>query len=334
MNTKLIALAALLVAFVSIAPAQVALTSTSLSVAVADTTSTSVVLASATGVLANGYLFVDLEAMQVLGSYSSGTTIPVRRGASSTTARAHLSAAVVYVVTPGNQARSAFRTYTPSGACGLPTPPSTTLARTNEFILPVFNILTGESVDCVTGASGAPQWTRILPSSITMGQSTIKAPYTAFTTLSPPNAIATTSVTNVNGTIYFSQIFVPTNATLTGACVLNGGTVGTDKWIFGLYNSNGQVVANTALTGTTSATASKYQCIAFTATVSVYGPNNYFIALQGGTSATDNFQTYATAGAPTNYGTQSQTGTFGTMAAMTTPTVTFTAAKGPLMILY
>jgi hypothetical protein len=321
-------LALLLVAGLS---AQTAPVSTTLSAVIADTTANVIALTSATNVLAQGFLYVDGEVMQVTGSYVSGTLIPVRRGASSTRATPHLNLATVYVTLPGIQSRLALRDYDPWGACGN-IPGSTTLARSNELILPVINILTGDQFDCVTGASGAPQWTRIKVGT-SLAAVTTNKPYTAFTTLSSPNAIATTSVTDVAGTIWFSQLYVPYSATLTGACVLNGATVGTDKWIVALYNSNGVLVANSATAGTTTATASKYQCIAFAATVTVYGPGTYYAALQGN-GTTDNFQAYATGGAPTNYGTQSQTGTFGTVAAMTTPTVTFTTAKGPLMMVY
>ena len=113
---------------------------------------------------------------------------------------------------------------------------------------------------------------------------------------------------------------------------MNGATVGTDKVIYILYDASGVAIANTAIAGTTTATASKYQCANFVTAVSVQGPSTYFIAVQPN-GTTDNFQTYAANGAPTNYGTNSQTGTFATLANIT-PTVTFSANKGPLMMLY
>ena len=159
-------------------------------------------------------------------------------------------------------------------------------------------------------------------------------PYAAFTTLSPANPIATNSTTHVAGTIWFSQIFIPRTVVLTGACQLNGATVTTDNSIVALYDSGGSLMANSVLTGVADASyASIYQCQAFTAKVIVPGPATYFAALQT-QNTTDNFQSYAAGSAPTNYGTQSQTGTFGTLAAMTTPTTTFTANKGPLMQVY
>ncbi len=85
--------------------------------------------------------------------------------------------------------------------------------------------------------------------------------------------------------------------TLTGACVLNGATVGTDKWIFALYDSSGALLANTAIAGVTTATASKYQCIAFTATVQVAGPMSYYIAVQGN-GTTDTFSLTPLAACP------------------------------------
>ena len=165
-----------------------------------------------------------------------------------------------------------------------------------------------------------------------LGQFTTTSPYTQFTTISPPNAIATNSTTNTNGGIFWSAIFIPTGTTLTGACILNGITVGTDKRILALYSAGGNLLANTATAGTTTATASKYQCIAFTATVTVAGPQTYFLASQAN-GTTDNFQTYAASSVPTGYVTGTQAGTFGTLAAIT-PGTSFTANDGPLMMVY
>lgn len=149
---------------------QTAMTTTTLSVAVTDTTSATVTLASATNVASGGYIYVDNEAMQVLSSYVSGTLIPVRRGASSTRVATHASSTTVYVVASGNQARSGFRTYSPAGSC----------TRTNEFILPVLNILTGDTFDCQ-----GSQWGQLLTQYVPPTQCTF-APTTLTTTNTYP----------------------------------------------------------------------------------------------------------------------------------------------------
>ena len=162
-------------------------------------------------------------------------------------------------------------------------------------------------------------------------QVTVSQPYTAFTTWAANPSVATNTTTLVNGTIWWSQLYIPVNATLTGACMWN--VVGaTDKYIYILFNSAGSVVANSATAGTTAAGSGLYQCIPFTGTVAVTGPQTYYIGMQGnGTTAT--FGTYPTGSAPPNYGTNNQAGTFGTVAGIT-PTTTFVANKGPVMSVY
>ena len=73
-----------------------ALTRTTLSAAVA-LGDRDIVVASATGIVANDLVKVDEEFMQVLSTYVSGTTIPVRRGQNGTAQVAHpTSAGVVH----------------------------------------------------------------------------------------------------------------------------------------------------------------------------------------------------------------------------------------------
>ncbi len=297
--------------------AQTATTQTTLSAAQTVNQNT-VTLTSATGVTAwNGTnvvtaLFVDNEYEEIT-TLVSGTTYNVRRGAQGTRKTGHASGAVVWIGPPSYFDNGP---YDLTGSCTASTVTNT----------PRPNIRTGNLQRCIGGV-----WvTGIMQEQVGMGHAGY--PYTTFTTISVPNGIATSSVTDVAGKIWASQLYIPSNATLTGACVLNGATVGTDKWIFALYDASGALVANTATAGVTTATASKYQCIAFTATVQVAGPMTYYIAVQGN-GTTDNFQAYATASVPTNYGTTAQTGTFGTLAAIT-PSITFTAAQGPLMMVY
>ena len=66
--------------------------------------------------------------------------------------------------------------------------------------------------------------------------------------------------------------------------------------------------------------------------IAIPGPAQYFIGTQAN-GTTDNFQAYATGGAHANYPTGSQAGTFGTTANIAPVPTTFTASKGPLMML-
>jgi len=165
-------------------------------------------------------------------------------------------------------------------------------------------------------------------------QSTVTTPYTAFTTLAIPNNIVAPAAITDTVAEYWSQIFIPTNVTLTGACLLNGATVTTDKHIVILFNAAGAVIANSALAGAAdTGNASAYQCQAFTAPIAVTGPATYFVGTQPN-GTTDTFFTYTAKGAPTNYGTGLTTcAVFGTLCSIT-PTSTFTTAQGPLMMVY
>lgn len=313
---------------------QVDTTNTTLSAAIVANTTAQWCVASSTGISATSitaagtYLAVDKEVVQVTSAGSSATCWNVKRGQLGTSAQAsHASGAVVWV---GNVATGTGDPSRPfAGGVLTNNVPSGTCTASAQYSLPV--IIYGPANSPYAGTRAyctGGYWVVGFPQQITSGA----YPYSAFTTLSPPNAIATASVTQVAGTKWFSQISIPYDTLLTGACLLNGATVGTDKVIYFLADSAGTVLATTATAGTTTATASKYQCIAFTGTIRVAGPGTYFIGVQTN-GTTDNFQTYAANSAPTNYGANSATGTFGTITTIT-PTVTFTASKGPLMMTY
>jgi hypothetical protein len=141
-----------------------------------------------------------------------------------------------------------------------------------------------------------------------------------------------TNTTLVAGTIYWAEVFIPRNVTLTGIGVLNGATVGTDKWIVGLYGSaGGAVLANSALAGATASGADAFQELAFTATYAAVGPARYWIAFQSnGTTA--KIRTIAV-NTFVDVLTDSDTGSFGILTALTAPT-TFTADLGPIAYVY
>ena len=89
----------LALAFVGVAvtaTAQTSLNETTVSTAMT-ASQTNIVLASATGVADNYVIYVDNEAMIVQASWSSGTTVPVIRGALGTVARAHDDGVLVYI---------------------------------------------------------------------------------------------------------------------------------------------------------------------------------------------------------------------------------------------
>jgi len=162
------------------------------------------------------------------------------------------------------------------------------------------------------------------------------APMTRF--FSTPTVQASTDGTNATPSItvvYLSQILIPFNCTLTGAAIFNGATVGTDKWIYALFNSSGTPVANTATAGTTTSGADAFQQIAFTTTYAAKGPETYWVGLYAN-GTTDRFNAIPTgllglsqAALAGSVSTQ----TFGTVAAVTLPT-TQTADVGPFCYVY
>jgi hypothetical protein len=136
---------------------------------------------------------------------------------------------------------------------------------------------------------------------------------------------------HVAGKVYFSELWLPTNKTLTGIGFLNGTTVGTDKMIVGLYSSAGVLLANSALAGALGAGQDDFQQIAFTAAYAAVGPARYWIAIQcEGTT----HQTQKIAAATYLNSTGSVAGSFGTMPATITPTTTTTADVGPIGYVY
>ena len=134
------------------------------------------------------------------------------------------------------------------------------------------------------------------------------------------------------GTMYLTEIYVPHVQTWTGISKLNGTTVGTDNHLVALYGADGTLLANSAVAGVLSASASAFQDIAFTAPITLI-PGRYFLGVQSnGTTAT--LRHLETALGATN-STGAQAGTFGTIpATLTTVPVTITNAQGVITKLY
>jgi len=136
----------------------------------------------------------------------------------------------------------------------------------------------------------------------------------------------------VAGTMYLTEIYVPHTQTWTGISKLNGTTVGTDNHLVALYGADGTLLANSAVAGVLSASASAFQDIAFTAPITLI-PGRYFLGVQSnGTTAT--LRHLETALGAVN-STGAQAGTFGTVpATLTTVPVTITNAQGIITKLY
>lgn len=149
------------------------------------------------------------------------------------------------------------------------------------------------------------------------------------------------SKTTVAGTIYYGSFTIGPPAggvvtqvaakTITGLSVLVGSTGGTDLWCVGLYNSAGVLVANSALAGATAGTAGTWQQFAFT-TAYQAAPGTYYLALQSnGTTA---HPAVYNGPALASIISGSQTGAFGTLAAISSLSTTYTAALAPVCLPY
>lgn len=294
---------------------QTLLTNTTLSAAVTDGKTTYVNVTSATGITAPGngstqtYLYVDSELMDVRGV--SGTRIQVVRGASSTAGVGHLSGARVWVGT-GGIPNGPFTTYNPSGAC----------TRANVLYLPVINTRAGMFSDCVGG-----QWVAGSGSNSAFGIPLPNTGGTAYT------AINTNGTTLAATTMYCTELSLPASKLVTGLGVLNGTTVGTDNHLVVLYDSAGNLLANSAVAGVLAASASTYQKIAFTSPYLVIGPATYFGCVQtNGTAATVRMIVTGTQDTFLTKGVTSIT--FGTIPATITVPTTFTTAVGPYLQVY
>jgi hypothetical protein len=305
---------------------QTILTMTTLSSAVADGGTQKIIVASATGINApsasdntkSTFIYVDRELMDVEGV--SGTTITVRRGASETSGRSHASGALVFVI-------PAYLVTFSGGPYGsAPAVPFGACTRANETWLPRIQFTSGLVSDCLGG-----QWTtgdalttqRLLFS----GARYPEPGATALTALETSGTAAAASTE-----IYCSEIDLPFSALLTGIGVLNGTTVGTNKHFAILYDSGGNVLANTATAGTTTSGASTYQKMNFVTKYYAVGPARYF-GCDGLNGTTDTIRHAITAVNDNILGGPVTAQVFGTAAAITVPS-TFTTAKAPYFLLF
>ena len=114
--------------------------------------------------------------------------------------------------------------------------------------------------------------------------------------------------------------------------MLNGATVGTDNLIAALYDTGGNLIANSAVAGVLSAGANAFQEIAFTAATPPLAPGRYFLAVQcNGTTATTRRMAAADGGIAMASITA---GTFGTVPSSFTVPTTFSAGASPIGYLY
>ena len=153
-----------------------------------------------------------------------------------------------------------------------------------------------------------------------------------------------TNTTDIAGQLWITEIMVPYNRIVKNVSILSGGTATTDNWIAAIYDSYGILIAFAGLaSGQVLSGANTWQTQAITSVyargtahatpssqVQLFGPQQYFVALQGNGTAAGAFQTVP---APYQICAGVLAGTFGSVPITITPPTTFTAAKAPFVYL-
>ena len=138
-----------------------------------------------------------------------------------------------------------------------------------------------------------------------------------------------TSTLTVAGTIYYTEMILPTNMLVTGVAVLNGAIAGgTDTGQVGIWDNSGTLQAQTAASVTSGVNTLQQRALLATKTL-VMG--RYWVGYQSN-GATDSVRLFAT-GTFLDIATTIQAGTYPTLAPMT-PVQTFTALNGAVVYLY
>ncbi len=331
----------LIFGFALAANAQTMLLNTTLSAAVGNTSSSAlttgslsvVTVASATGIsapaantsntmgpatsAAQTYLYVDKELMQVVAV--NGTSITVIRGIGPTVGASHATGAVVLVIPAQyNGGSNTAPGYVPSGSC----------TRTNELYLPHVEFASGTISDCLGGQwvnGDARQTTRAT-------QWRIQAPITGAQT---SGAVFGNNTTPTRYYLYCNEIDMPYAKLVTGLGV-HTGTTGTssDLWVAALYDSAGNLIANSAVAGTAPGASYVWGAFAFTSKYYVVGPGQYFGCITPIAAVTATLDT-SKVGVNANTLTYTASGTSTTFlpTSFTAPT-SFTDAAGPFFYVY
>lgn len=144
-----------------------------------------------------------------------------------------------------------------------------------------------------------------------------------------PARVATdgTDATPVITEVYYGQIFISANMTVTGVAIFNG-SVASGNYKVGLFNSSGALVATSASTAMSGTDV--YQRVAFTATYAALGPATYYVGLLiDNTTARYNTHTFG------DFVAAKQTGqVYATGFTTITLATTFTTALAPIASLY
>ncbi len=300
---------------------QTILTTTTLSAALTSSSTRTFNVASATNITAPSttnnqlatYLYVDRELMSV--EAVSGTLVTAQRGAGGTTAATHASSALVFVI-PAYLSTN-FSVSPPQGSC----------TRASVIALPVINPAAGVISDCVGGQwvnGDALQTTRAV-------QWRMQMPPTA---AQNAGAVFGNNTTSVLDSLYCTEIDMSYSKLVTGLGI-HVGTTGnsSDLWVLGLYDSAGNLIANSATAGTAPGSAYAWSNFAFTSKYYVVGPGQYYgcmIPISATTATVDTLKTAYGA----NYLTYTATSSNAYLPTSFTVPTGFNNAAGPFLYVY
>ncbi|MDD5199266.1 MAG: hypothetical protein PHC88_05630 [Terrimicrobiaceae bacterium] len=141
-----------------------------------------------------------------------------------------------------------------------------------------------------------------------------------------------TDTTPVATVSYLVEIFVGEPFTCTGAACLNGTAAATDKYIFALYDTSGNLLATTALAGVTATGTDAFQQIAWTAPLQL--PAGRYILMVTTNGTTTRLRTIATATFVNVLAGSLTAQVFATVPSTIVFPETFTADKGVISYLY
>lgn len=152
----------------------------------------------------------------------------------------------------------------------------------------------------------------------------------------PIGSIAYTSI-NTNGVastailLSCASLIIDKPFLSTGAAILQGTTIGTNKLIYLLYDATGKLVCNTATAGVITANASTFLEIPWTSTLTLPA-GNYFLGVQ--IDGTTDTMRYIVTSTNVNVVCGQVASVFGTAGAFIVPPTTFTTATGLVGYVY
>lgn len=159
-----------------------------------------------------------------------------------------------------------------------------------------------------------------------------------------PTALASIGTNSTDAVqLWVTDIWIPVNRFISKIGVLQGGTAGTDKILATVYNSQGALIASSALAGLSlNSSANTFLELALALDgagiaitgLQLYGPGQYYIGVQGNGTAAGALQTIKTATYIDVCANSVTAGVFGTLPATITVPVTFTPDKGPIVYVY